>query len=108
MQSVFSSCYRAARVLDRHIVSLAFVTIVVIWLGVLPPAVFAQGAGYWHAGGSQLLDENGKAVRLAGVNWYGIETADQLVNGVWPQEYNTILNDVKKLSHKGIVMPYTK
>ena len=107
MQSVFSSCYRAARVLDRHIVSLAFVTIVVIWLGVLPPAVFAQGAGYWHASGSQILDANGKVVRIAGVNWYGLETTDQVVHGLWAQDYHTILNDIKKLGYNVIRLPYS-
>src|SRR5258708_1257394 len=107
MQSVLSSCYRAARVLYRHIVSLAFVTIVVSWLGVVPAGVFAQGAGYWHASGSQILDANGKVVRIAGVNWYGLETTDQVVHGLWAQDYHTILNDIKKLGYNVIRLPYS-
>jgi hypothetical protein len=43
----------------------------------------AQGTGYWHTGGNQILDANGKTVRLAGVNWYGFETTDEEVHGLY-------------------------
>ncbi len=42
----------------------------------------AQGAGYWHTIGAQILDSNGTAVRIAGINWYGFETTDLVAHGL--------------------------
>ena len=53
--------------------------------------VHAQGAGYWHTSGAQILDANGTAVRIAGINWYGFETTDLVVHGLNAQDYKTIL-----------------
>ena len=55
----------------------------------------AQGTGYWHTGGNQILDANGKTVRLAGVNWYGFETTDEEVHGLYAQDYKSILTNIK-------------
>ena len=35
----------------------------------------AAGAGFWHASGTEILDENGQHVRIAGVTWYGMESS---------------------------------
>ena len=43
---------------------------------------FAQGTGYWHTSGNQIIDSSGHVVRIAGVNWYGFETKDQVVHGL--------------------------
>lgn len=47
---------------------------------------FAQGTGYWHTSGNQIVDSNGHAVRIAGANWYGFETTDQVAHGLWAQD----------------------
>ena len=41
------------------------------------------GAGYWHTSGNQILDANGNPVRIAGINWYGFETPDEIAHGLW-------------------------
>jgi endoglucanase len=68
---------------------------------------FAQGTGYWHTSGSQILDSNGKVVRLAGVNWYGFETPDFLAHGLWAQDYKTVLNTIKSLGYNVIRIPFS-
>ena len=70
-------------------------------------AVFAQGAGYWHTSGNQIIDSGGHTVRIAGVNWYGFETTDQVVHGLWAQDYHTILNTIKKNGYNAIRLPYS-
>jgi aryl-phospho-beta-D-glucosidase BglC (GH1 family) len=77
----------------------------------LGPVVSAQGtsvgSGYWHTGGNQILDSQGNAVRLAGVNWYGFETPDFLAHGLWAQDYKTVLNNLKALGYNVIRMPFS-
>ena len=67
----------------------------------------AQGAGYWHTSGNRIVDANGETVRIAGVNWYGFETSDYLVHGLWAQDYKTILNTTKSLGYNVIRIPFS-
>lgn len=70
-------------------------------------AAQAQGAGYWHTSGNQIVDSNGEAVRIAGINWYGFETSDYLAHGLWAQDYKTILNTIKSLGFNVIRIPFS-
>jgi endoglucanase len=65
------------------------------------------GAGYWHTSGNQVLDANNAIVRIAGVNWYGFETTDHLVHGLWAQDYQSILNTIKALGFNVIRIPFS-
>ena len=67
----------------------------------------AQGAGYWHTSGSKILDSDGNEVRMAGVNWYGFETPDHLVHGLWAQDYHTVLNTIKSLGYNVVRIPFS-
>jgi endoglucanase len=67
----------------------------------------AQGAGYWHTSGNQILDSNNQPVRLAGVNWYGFETPDRIIHGLWAQDYKVILNTIKSNGYNVIRIPYS-
>jgi endoglucanase len=76
-----------------------------------PAAVTAAGpgvgAGYWHASGNQILDSNGNPVRIAGINWYGFETPDEIAHGLWSQDYHTIINDIAALGYNTIRIPFS-
>jgi endoglucanase len=65
------------------------------------------GAGYWHTSGSKILDANGNQVRLAGINWYGFETTNYLANGLWSQDYKSILNTIKANGYNVIRIPFS-
>jgi endoglucanase len=65
------------------------------------------GAGYWHTSGNQIIDANGNPVRIAGVNWYGFETPDEVVHGLWAQDYHTIIDDIKNLGYNTIRIPFS-
>jgi endoglucanase len=88
---------------------LKSMTILFVVLGSLSiqPAAEAQGAGYWHTSGNQILDANGNKIRIAGVNWYGFETPDEVAHGLWAQDYHQILNTIKALGYNTIRLPYS-
>ncbi len=71
------------------------------------PFASAQGAGYWHTSGNKVLDSNGTEVRIAGINWYGFETPDYLVHGLWAEDYTTVLNNIKSLGFNVIRIPFS-
>ena len=65
------------------------------------------GSGFWHTSGNQILDASGTPVRIAGVNWYGFETPDAVVHGLWAQDYHTIVDDIKNLGYNTIRIPFS-
>ena len=65
----------------------------------------AGQTGYWHTSGNQILDSGGHVVRIAGINWYGFETTDEVVHGLWAQDYHYILNAIKSNGYNLIRMP---
>jgi endoglucanase len=67
----------------------------------------AAGTGYWHTSGNQILDSNGTPVRITGVNWYGFETTDHLVHGLYAQDYKTVLDTIKTLGFNIIRIPFS-
>jgi len=73
----------------------------------LSGAALAQGTGYWHTSGNQIIDSSGRVVRIAGINWYGFETKDQVVHGLWARDYHTILNAIKNTGYNAIRLPYS-
>ena len=71
------------------------------------PAAAGVGAGYWHTSGNQILDSSGNPVRIAGINWYGFETPDEIAHGLWAQDYHAIINDIKSLGYNTIRIPFS-
>ncbi|MFC9507660.1 cellulase family glycosylhydrolase [Streptomyces sp. NPDC057002] len=65
------------------------------------------GAGYWHTSGRQILDAAGAPVRIAGVNWFGFETANHVVHGLWARDYKSMIDQMRSLGYNTIRMPYS-
>jgi endoglucanase len=65
------------------------------------------GAGFWHTSGNEIIDSDGNPVRIAGVNWYGFETPDEIAHGLWAQDYRTIIDDIKNLGYNTIRIPFS-
>ncbi len=94
----YTSCCRSSL--------LAFVSCCLLSLWMAVPAN-AQGAGYWHTSGNQILDSNNQPVRMAGVNWYGFETPDHIIHGLWAQDYKSVLNTIKNNGYNVIRIPFS-
>lgn len=67
----------------------------------------AQGTGYSHTSGNQIIDSSGHTVRIAGINWYGFETTDEVVHGLWAKDYHSILRTIKSNGYNAIRLPYS-
>lgn len=67
----------------------------------------AQGAGYWHTSGNQILDSNNQPVRIAGINWYGFETTDHIIHGLWAKDYKAILSTIKSNGYNTVRIPFS-
>src|SRR6185437_3698843 len=67
----------------------------------------AAGAGYWHTSGREILDSNNQPVRIAGVNWFGFETSNYVVHGLWARDYKSMLDQMKSLGYNTIRLPYS-
>ncbi|MER7637840.1 cellulase family glycosylhydrolase [Streptomyces sp. NPDC126522] len=65
------------------------------------------GAGYWHTSGRQILDAAGQPVRIAGINWFGFETANYVVHGLWSRDYKSMIDQMKSLGYNTIRLPYS-
>jgi len=77
-------------------------------LALLPAcSALGQGVGYWHTSGGQILDADGQRVRIAGINWYGFETTDQVVHGLYAQDYRTILETIQARGYNTIRLPFS-
>src|SRR5487761_670978 len=72
-----------------------------------PGAATGAGTGFWHTSGNQILDSAGNPVRIAGVNWYGFETPDEIAHGLWAQDYHAIIDDIKNLGYNTIRIPFS-
>ncbi|HEY1256187.1 MAG TPA: cellulase family glycosylhydrolase [Terracidiphilus sp.] len=87
--------------------SYLLIALLVLAQALTSQRTWAQGAGYWHTSGSKILDSNGDEVRMAGINWYGFETPDYIVHGLWAQDYHTVLNTIKSLGYNVIRIPFS-
>src|SRR5450755_994523 len=67
--------------------------------------VQAVGSGYWHTNGSQILDSNNQPVRIAGINWFGMETANYAPHGLWTRTYQDMLKQIKSLGFDILPVP---
>ncbi|HEX6358328.1 cellulase family glycosylhydrolase [Actinophytocola sp.] len=91
----------------RRIVALllALTLLPLVGLASARPAS-AAGAGYWHTNGRQLLDANNQAVRMTGINWFGLETANYSPHGLWSRGYKDMLDQMKSLKYNTLRLPF--
>jgi endoglucanase len=90
----------------------AFALIPALLLALLVPFVHmapaaAAGTGYWHTNGRQLLDSNNQPVRMTGINWFGLETANYSPHGLWSRGYKDMLDQMKSLKYNTLRLPFS-
>jgi aryl-phospho-beta-D-glucosidase BglC (GH1 family) len=68
-----------------------------------------QGAagGYLRTSGNQIVDSAGAPVRIAGVNWFGLETTDFAPHGLWARNYKEMMDQMKQVGFNTIRLPYS-
>ncbi|WP_406493690.1 cellulase family glycosylhydrolase [Streptomyces sp. NBC_01604] len=64
-------------------------------------------AGYWHTSGRQILDAAGQPVRIAGINWFGFETANHVPHGLWARDYKSMIDQMRSLGYNTLRIPFS-
>ncbi len=66
-----------------------------------------QHGGFWHTEAEHILDDQGKTVHIRGINWYGFETANEVVGGLYTQDYKVLLLTIKSQGFNTVRLPYS-
>jgi endoglucanase len=72
-----------------------------------PVTSVAAGSGYFHTSGNRILDSGNQPVRIAGVNWFGFETGNYVVHGLWTRDYRSMLDQIKAEGFNTVRLPYS-
>lgn len=63
--------------------------------------------GFFHTAGNQILDANNQPVKIAGVNWFGLESANFAPHGLWARGYKDMMDQMKQLGFNAIRLPFS-
>ncbi len=91
----------------RLVVAFVILLTTFTLLNKTPIPAGAAGTGYWHTSGAKILDANNQQVRITGINWFGFETGNYVVHGLWSRDYKDMLNQIKGLGYNTIRLPYS-
>jgi endoglucanase len=72
--------------------------------GALAPA---GAPGWLHTDGAHIADENGVTVRLTGLSWFGMETANYAPHGLWTRSMASMLDQIQSLGYNTLRVPYS-
>ncbi len=67
----------------------------------------ATTTGFFSTSGSQIVDSNGSPVKIAGVNWFGMETTNFTPHGLWSRGYKEMMDQMKQLGFNTIRLPFS-
>jgi len=67
----------------------------------------ATSAGYWHTAGNRILDSQGRLVRIAAINWYGMEDQYFVPEGLAQQPLDVLLARVHTLGFNTIRLAFS-
>src|SRR5215210_1193697 len=62
---------------------------------------------YLHTQGREIVDSNNRVVRLTGVNWFGLETANFAPHGLWTRSMGSMLDQIRDLGYNTIRVPFS-
>lgn len=63
--------------------------------------------GYYRAEGGRIVDSSGNPVTIRAVSWYGFETPDALVHGLWARPLDDILQRIEELGFDTVRLPFS-
>lgn len=69
--------------------------------------VGGTGTGFWSAKGSQLVDATGAPVRMTGINWFGMETANMTFHGLWSRPWKEMIDQIAEAGYNTLRIPFS-
>jgi aryl-phospho-beta-D-glucosidase BglC (GH1 family) len=67
----------------------------------------ADAAGYWHTAGNLIVDSAGRPVRIAAVNWFGMENHFFVPAGLDNQPLDAIVSHIARMGFNAIRLPFS-
>ncbi len=64
-------------------------------------------SGYWHTSGNRIVDDRGLPVRIAAVNWFGMEDTFFVPSGLNTETLQSIVDRVRDLGFDAIRLPFS-
>jgi endoglucanase len=77
------------------------------------PSAGAAGAGVpspdgnWSTQGATIVDGDGDAVQIRGVNWFGFETSAAMPHGLWTRNMEQMIDQIAELGFNTIRLPFS-
>jgi endoglucanase len=65
----------------------------------------AHSWGYYVDGGN-VYDGDGSEVNLYGVSWFGFETGNHVVHGLWTRNWQDMISQIKSLGFTAVRLPF--
>jgi endoglucanase len=65
----------------------------------------AQSGGYTVIG-DKIHNEQGQPIQLRGINWFGFETHEHVVHGLWARNWQSMISQMKALGFNAIRLPF--
>ncbi len=84
--------------------SLTALLLCLLWMPT-PPMIVASN--YLHTSGNQILDASDRVVGLSGVDWFGFETSNNIVHGLWTRNWEDMLDQIKNQGYNVIRLPFS-
>ncbi len=78
----------------------------IVLLVMVATVVQAQQQNYLTVSGNKLYDIRGQQVRLTGLNWFGFETSNLVLHGLWARDMKSMLQEIKDLGFNTLRVPW--
>lgn len=65
------------------------------------------GQGFLSTSGNQIVDETGEAVRITGVNWFGMESSTFAPHGLWARNWQEMMEEMAEVGFNTIRLPFS-
>lgn len=69
-------------------------------------ALCATTAGAYEIENGKIVDDSGNAVQLRGVNWFGFETGNNVVHGLWARNWKEMIVQMQQLGFNAVRLPF--
>jgi len=71
------------------------------------PGAVRPAEGFFSTEGNQIIDADGNSVKIAGVNWFGMESGRFSPDGLHTRNYQDMMDQMKELGFNTIRLPFS-
>jgi endoglucanase len=64
-----------------------------------------HSASAYSVASGRIVDAQGQPVQLRGINWFGFETTDHVVHGLWARNWKSLIDQMRELGFNAVRLP---